>query len=99
MYSLGGYGAMLLDQERMAAYREALRKAIRPGAVVLDIGTGPGIFALLACRSGARRVFAVEPSPVIQVAREIAAANGCAGRIEFFQDLSTRVELPEPADV
>jgi type I protein arginine methyltransferase len=99
MYSLGGYGSLLLDEGRITAYTEALRRAVRPGAVVLDIGTGPGVFALLACRLGARRVYAVEPAPVIQVAREIAAANGYAGRVEFIQDLSTRLELPEPADV
>ena len=33
------------------------------------------------------------------MAREIAAANGFADRIDFFQELSTEVELPERADV
>src|SRR5262249_8186842 len=67
--------------------------------VVLDIGTGTGIFALLACQFGARRVYAIEPAHVIRVAREIAAANGCADRIEFIQKRSTEVTLPERADV
>jgi protein arginine N-methyltransferase 1 len=67
--------------------------------VVLEIGTGPGIFAVLACQLGASRVYAIEADPVIQVAREIAAANGCADRIEFIEDLSTRVTLPIQADV
>jgi protein arginine N-methyltransferase 1 len=99
MYSIGGYGRMIADQVRMDAYAEALRRTVRPSSVVLDIGTGTGIFALLACRLGARRVFAIEPDDSIQVARAIAAANGCADRIEFIQDLSTRVTLPERADV
>jgi protein arginine N-methyltransferase 1 len=99
MYSLSGYGSMIADSVRMDAYVEALRKVVRPGSVVLDIGTGVGIFALLACRYGARRVYAIEPDHVIQVAREIAAANGYAARIEFFEGLSTDVTLPEPADV
>ena len=67
--------------------------------MVVDLGTGTGIFALLACRFGARRVYAIEPDDAIQVAKEIAAANHCADRIEFVQAMSTDVDLPERADV
>jgi Ribosomal protein L11 methyltransferase (PrmA)/Arginine methyltransferase oligomerization subdomain len=90
---------MIADNSRVAAYVAALQQAIKPGGIVADIGTGPGFFALLACKLGARRVYAIEPDNVIQVAREVAAANGFADRIEFIQDFSTRVTLPEKADV
>jgi len=99
MYSIANYGAMISDEVRMGAFVHALRQAVKPGAVVIDIGTGTGIFALLACRFGARRVYAIEPDDAIQVAREIAAANGCADRIEFIQAMSTEVTLGERADV
>ena len=99
MYSISSYGRMIADHVRTQAYASALRQAIKPGSVVLDIGTGIGIFAMLACQFGARRVYAVEPDDAIQVAREIAAANGFADRIEFIQDLSTRITLPERVDV
>jgi len=99
MYSITGYGDMITDTVRMDAYARALRHAVKPGSIVLDIGTGTGIFALLACQLGARRVYAVEPSDAIDVAREIAAANGCADSIEFIQGLSTAITLPERADV
>lgn len=90
---------MIGDTVRMSAYEEALRRSVKPGSVVVDIGTGTGIMAVLACRFGARRVYAIEPDDVIQVARQIAADNGFSDRIEFIQDISTKVELPQPADV
>jgi type I protein arginine methyltransferase len=99
VYSLSGYGDMVADRIRVQAYSEALRRAVRPGSVVVEIGTGPGVFAVLACQLGASRVYAIEPDPIIQVAREIAAANHCADKIEFIEDVSTRVELPARADV
>lgn len=99
MYSVSAYGKMIADDVRMDAYVAALRKAIRPGCVVVDLGSGPGVFALIACKLGARRVYAVEPESVITIARETAAANGFADRIEFFENLSTEVTLPERADV
>src|SRR5271169_3779806 len=98
-YSLSGYGEMIADRARTGAYFEALRTVIRPGAVVMDIGTGPGIMAVHACQLGAKRVYAIEPGEVIQVAREIAAANHCADKIEFFEDVSTNVTIPVRADV
>jgi protein arginine N-methyltransferase 1 len=99
MYSLGGYGNMIADRIRIEAFSQALRKTIRPGAVVMDIGTGTGIMAVLACQLGASRVYAIEPSEVIQAAREIAAANQCADKIVFFENVSTKVEIPARADV
>lgn len=99
MYSLSGYGDMIADRVRIEAFAQALRGAIRPGAVVMDIGTGPGIMAVLACQLGASRVYAIEPSEIIQVAREIAAANQCLDKMEFFEDVSTKVTVPVRADV
>jgi protein arginine N-methyltransferase 1 len=99
MYSVAAYGKMITDDLRMDAYVAALRKAIKPGCVVVDLGSGPGVFALLACKLGARRVHAVEPESVITVAREAATANGFADRIEFIEKLSTEITLRERADV
>ncbi len=99
MYSTSDHGAMIADTHRIDAYARALRQAIVPSSVVLDLGAGTGIFSLLACRYGARRVYAIEPDEVIQVAREHAVANHCADRIHFYHDYSTRMALPEPVDV
>jgi protein arginine N-methyltransferase 1 len=99
MYRVVDYGDMIADTVRMDAFVAALRGAVTPASVVVDIGTGTGIFALLACSLGARRVYAIEPNDAIEVARAIATANGLSDRIEFHQACSTAVTLPEQADV
>lgn len=99
MYSLHFYGEMIANTPRVEPYVEALRRSVTPDSVVLDLGCGQGLFALLACRFGARHVYAVEPDNVINIAREAAAANGFADRIEFFQNVSTEVTIPEPATI
>ena len=99
MYSISDYGSMIADSVRVNAYARALRSAITPASVVVDIGTGTGVFALLACRLGARHVYAIEPDDAIQLAQAMAATNGCSDRIEFLQALSCDVNLPEGANV
>jgi protein arginine N-methyltransferase 1 len=98
-YDIDTFGQLIADRVRTGAYAEALRRVVRPESIVLDIGTGTGILALLACRFGARRVHAVEADPIIATAREIAVANGCADRIVFHEAMSTELDLPERADV
>ena len=70
-----------------------------PGAVVVDLGSGTGVLGLLACQAGAKRVYSIEETSLIELARDICQANGFADRIRFIKGLSTRVDLPEPADV
>ena len=91
--------AMLSDRARTASYLEAIRNVVRPGDVVVDIGTGTGILALAAARAGARRVYAIEVGRVARIARRIFEANDVSDRIRLVRGLSTRVRLPERADV
>ena len=90
---------MIADVGRFRAYAQAIAETVRPGDVVVEIGSGPGIFALLACRAGARRVFALEIDDSIQMARQLAATNGFADRIECWQVDSRKLQLPERANV
>jgi protein arginine N-methyltransferase 1 len=99
MYRLSDYGRLIADQGRTAAYAESLMRRVTPASVVVDIGTGTGILALLAGRLGARKVYAIEPSDVIHFGRRVAAENELDGRVEFIQGLSTVVQLPEKADI
>jgi type I protein arginine methyltransferase len=99
MYSVSGYSQMNADEVRMRAYSRALQLAVRRDSVVIDIGAGTGILSLLACRYGARKVYSIEPSSAIEVARESARANGFADRVECICALSTETTLREKADV
>ena len=62
----------LSDHARLAAYTAAIYEAVRPGDVVLDLGCGTGILGLLACRAGAARVYAIDSTGMIEVARRLA---------------------------
>lgn len=99
MYTVNAYGEMIADAVRIDAYLNAMRCFITSESVVLDLGTGTGIFALMACKFGARCVYAIDPDDSIELAREIAAANGFTDRIRFIQALSTEVCLREKADL
>jgi len=86
MYSLRNFGDMIGDSARFNAYAKAISRSVRPGDVVAEIGCGPGVFSLLACRAGANRVYAIETEDIIDVARQIAVANGFEDRIQFFSN-------------
>ncbi|MDB4971168.1 MAG: putative methylase [Myxococcales bacterium] len=92
------YRAMA-DDPRLDAFQRAIAAAVRPGDVVADVGCGLGIFSIFACRAGAARVLAVEEGPIVEVAREVVRANGCADRVQFLVGRSTTLAPPERARV
>ena len=93
------HARMLHDERRTNDYLAALRAAVRPDEVVLDIGTGSGVLALTAARLGARRGYAVEASDIAEVAERVFAANGVADQVTVVPGWSRVIELPEPADL
>lgn len=96
--SLQDYLGFLADERRVHAFRRAIAETVRPGDVVLDVGTGLGTYALFAAACGAR-VVAVEPDPVVEMARQLAEANGLADRITFLTGTVQELEPPQRADV
>jgi len=92
VYGLHEYGNMLRDRVRTQAYREAIDRHLRPDSVVLDLGAGTGAFALYAAIKGARKVYAVETSPLIEYGRQEAQRLGLGERIEFHHGSSQEFE-------
>ena len=95
---------MLNDDPRNAAFEAAIQSAVKPGSVVLDIGTGSGLLAMMAARAGAKHVYACEMiAPLADRARAIVARNHLQDRITILAkrstDLKLGVDLPEAATV
>ncbi|MBN1208405.1 MAG: class I SAM-dependent methyltransferase [Myxococcaceae bacterium] len=81
---------MLADPERVEAYRMAIGRYVRPGQVVMDVGTGTGLRTLLAAHRGPRKLYAVEPSRHLDTARWVARRHGLADVIDFVREDSRR---------
>lgn len=97
---LAYHQTLLGDARRNRAFRRALAARVRPGATVLDLGAGSGVWAVLAARLGARRVVAVESDAVlIPVIEALARENGVADRVEAVPGDARRVRFPRVFDV
>jgi SAM-dependent methyltransferase len=96
---LNYHRALLDDVVRLDAYDRAIRRLVRPGDVVLDVGTGTGILALLAARAGAARVHAVESTAVAGLAEELVAANGLGDVITVHRADARTLAPVEPVDL
>lgn len=91
--------AMLDDRARTDGWMDAISRVVKPGDVVLDIGTGTGVLAVKAALAGARHVYAIEASGVATAAAALAEENGVGDRITVIRGWSVFTELPERANV
>jgi SAM-dependent methyltransferase len=104
-WMLEGFGSpfvqedMLLDKIRCDTYREAIRRTVKPGDVVVDLGAGTGLLSFFALQAGARHVYAIEMTRIADVAAELIEANGFRDRITLVRQTSSRARLPERCDV
>lgn len=90
----------LMDEERTQAFAKAIAATVQRDDVVVDMGTGSGVLAMLAARAGARKVYAVElDGNNIATLGAVFHANNLADRIVLVQGDVCTVDLPEKVDV
>ncbi len=90
----------LIDEKRTKAFAKAILNTIRKGDVVVDMGTGSGVLAMLAVRAGAKKVYAVEfDINNITTLSDVFRANDIGNKIVIIQGDVTKVDLPEKVDV
>lgn len=90
----------LIDEERSMAFAKAIAATVRPDDLVVDMGTGSGVLAMLAARAGAKKVYAVEiDRSNIATLDAVFRANGLEDRIVLIHGDVCKVDLPEKVDV
>jgi len=82
------------DELRFPTYSEAIAQAVRPGDCVVDIGSGPGVFALLACKAGARKVYAIDTKAWLNSDGCLRPRTAMSERIEVLRGDSRQILLP-----
>jgi len=92
----GIHEEMLKDSIRTGSYQRAIQnnRHLFEDKVVLDVGSGTGILSLFAAKAGARHVYGIECSEIIEIARKVAKSNGFEDRITYLQGKAEEVELP-----
>jgi predicted RNA methylase len=89
---------MLADEVRVTRYKRAIQRNIKQGEVVVDLGTGTGILSFFAARQRPRKIYAIDHSDFIEVARKIAEHNHI-DNIDFVQTNSRDFMPEEKVDV
>jgi 2-polyprenyl-3-methyl-5-hydroxy-6-metoxy-1,4-benzoquinol methylase len=101
-YSFGklvNHRSMLSDTARTDAFRAAIEAVVRPGDTVIDVGSGSGILSFFAARAGAKKVFGLETTKLVEDARKLAEVNGLADRVEFVECDAATFQAPGKVDV
>jgi SAM-dependent methyltransferase len=96
---LGEHLVYVSDQVRLGHFRRAVSKVVTSGAGVADLGSGSGILGLLCLQVGAKRIYAIDDSAMIDAARETFTRAGFGDRVECLHGRSSQIDLPERVDV
>ncbi|MEL6186603.1 MAG: class I SAM-dependent methyltransferase [Myxococcota bacterium] len=90
---------MVSDRWRTDAFARAIFEVVNPGDVVLDVGTGTGILAMLSARAGAAQVTGIDFSDVVQTAANLVEANGLSDRVKILRGAAQDLDLDAPVDL
>lgn len=90
---------MVSDRWRTDAFAAAIAEAVRPGDVVLDVGTGTGILAMLCAKAGASMVYGIDASEMSQTAANLVKANGLSDKVKILRGPAQELQLEQPVDL
>ncbi|KAK9430492.1 S-adenosyl-L-methionine-dependent methyltransferase [Lipomyces doorenjongii] len=87
---------MLKDSIRTDSYRDFIydNKDIFKDKIVLDVGCGTGILSMFAAKAGARKVYAVDNSDIIEKAIANVHENGLDRIIQCYRGKIEEIRLP-----
>lgn len=86
---------MLHDEDRASRYDRAIAQLVTRESLVLDVGTGSGLLAMMAARAGAAEVVACEAQPfVAEVAQDIIHTAGYSDVVTVVPKRSTDMRVP-----
>jgi len=96
----GIHEEMLKDQVRTQTYQNAILQNphLFRDKIVLDVGCGTGILSMFAAQAGARHVYAIDCSNILDRAKEIVQRNGFADKITLLKGKVEDVALPHLAE-
>ena len=99
-HTLNYHELMLSDRVRNQTFHKALKKHVKEGVSVMDIGSGTGIWAIAAAKLGAARVVAIEKENIlIPLIEKLAAKNGVSDRVEVVSGDSREANIEGKFDV
>lgn len=84
---------------RRELYEAALGQIVKEGDAVADLGCGFGILGILALQAGAKRVWGIDRTDSIEIARETVRRLGVEHRYQCIRGSTFRTRLPELVDV
>lgn len=92
----GIHEEMLKDTSRTLSYRHAMykNKHLFKDKIVLDVGCGTGILSMFAAKAGAKHVYSVDMSNIIEKAQQIVSLNGFLDKITLIQGKLEDIKLP-----
>lgn len=90
--------SMLSDKVRTETFRKSILESVSPGDIVADVGTGTGVLALFASQAGAKHVYAIERTDIINIAMAISKKNA-VHNITFIKGDAAKIKLRKKCDV